>query len=106
MNNIIKTEYSEEFDRLRQNRMLTSFHKYGPLKENCRLGMVDMIASLEKRIEAYKETGNTEFLVDAANFCMIEFMHPQHPQAHFRATSSEESPGIVGVTIKELMREG
>jgi len=36
---------------------------------------------------------------------MIEFMYPQHPDAHFRATDSDESPGIVGITINELMGE-
>ena len=101
----MEAEYSEEFDRLRKNRMLTSYYKYGPLKENCKPGMVDMIASLEKRLEAYKRTGNTEFLCDVANFAMIEFMYPQHPDAHFRATDSDESPGIVGITINELMGE-
>lgn len=37
--------------------------------------------------------GNTEYLVDAANFLMIEFMHPAHPKAHYRATDKEGSPG-------------
>ena len=37
---------------------------------------------------------------------MIEFMHPSRPQAHFRATGSDESPGLTnGVSYKELMEE-
>jgi hypothetical protein len=31
--------------------------------------------------------------MDAGNCAMIEFMFPQHPNAHFRATDSTESPG-------------
>jgi hypothetical protein len=32
-------------------------------------------------------------VIDLANYAMIEFMHPRHPEAHFRATESRESPG-------------
>jgi hypothetical protein len=39
--------------------------------------------------------GNAEYLVDAANFLMIEFMHPAHPAAHYRATDASGSPGRV-----------
>jgi hypothetical protein len=54
---------------------------------------VNALESLQKRIDKYIETGNTEFLMDAANFAMIEFMFPSHPSAHFRPTDSNESPG-------------
>ncbi len=30
-------------------------------------------------------------------------MHPHHPGAHFRSTGSEESPGLAGISAKELM---
>ena len=65
------------------------------------------IDSAEERLRLYRETGNTEWLVDLANFAMIEYMHPSHPQAHFRATGSDESPGLKnGISYKELMEEG
>ena len=100
---ILKTEYSDKFDELRKNRMLTSYFKYGPVKENYGdRKLIDAVKSLELRLEKYKQTGNTEYLVDVANFAMIEFMHPQHPQAHFRATDSEESPGVCGMGINEI----
>lgn len=41
------------------------------------------------------EPGNAEYLVDAANMLMIEFMHPAHPKAHYTATDSAGSPGRV-----------
>lgn len=31
--------------------------------------------------------------MDVANFAMIEFMLPRHPDAHYRPTDSHESPG-------------
>ena len=37
------TEYSDEFDRLRQNRVAVSFYKYGPAKINFGEKLVDAI---------------------------------------------------------------
>ena len=99
INSILKTEFSPEFIRLMQNRMVVSYYKYGPIKTNLENRYTDTMASLEKRLQKYRETGNTEWLIDVANMCMMEFMYPQHPKAHFRATDSNESPGVVGLPI-------
>lgn len=74
--------------------MEVSFHKYGPLK-NAYPHKVDALKSLLLRIEKYRETGNTEFLIDAANFAMIEFMRPSVKDAKFVATDSNASPGRI-----------
>ena len=95
-------EYSQEFDRLRRNRMEMSYYKYGPVRKNYATGNIQAIPTLKKCLEKYEETGNTEYLVDAANYAMLEFMYPQHPQGHFRSTGSEESAGIVGMSVKEM----
>lgn len=86
-------DHSHEFHQYMVNRMAFSFHKYGPCRDKYPVG-ADAIASLKKRIDRYLETGNTEWLIDAANFCMIEFVYPSHPKAHFRSTDSDESPGL------------
>lgn len=101
---ILSTEYSPKFDEIRKHMMVTSFYKYGPLKFNSENVLDDNIKSLEKRLTKYKETGNTEFLADVANFAMIEFMYPQHEKAHYRATDSKESPGLHGMKINEIKR--
>lgn len=88
------TEVSEEFIQGMRNRMLMSFYKYGPVKGGYP-HRVKAIDSLYARLDKYKETGNTEWLIDASNFAMIEFMCPSHSEAHFKATGSEESPGRV-----------
>ena len=98
---ILVTEYSRQFDALRKNRMLVSYYKYGPIETNYRNGLIEGIPSLEKRIEMYKETGNTEFLIDVANFAMIEFMHPQHPDAHFDPVDDGKNH-IVGQGINQM----
>lgn len=98
---ILATEYSEEFDKLRKNRMIVSFYKYGPVKVNYKEGLIEAIPSLEKRLEMYKDTGNVEYLADIANFAMIEFMHPQHPKAHFAPTDDGKSH-IVGLGVAQI----
>lgn len=85
------TEFSEEFIQLMANRMMVSWFKYGDVADAA--GKIDFIESLEKRIALYKETGNADWIIDAANFAMIEFMHPGHPDYHLRSTDSDESPG-------------
>lgn len=86
------TEVSDVFVQGMADRMSVSFCKYGAVAE-AYPSRVDAIASLEKRLAKYKETGNTEWLMDVGNFAMIEFMHPRHPDAHYRPTDSKESPG-------------
>lgn len=55
-------------------------------------------------MKKYKETGNAEYLCDSANYLMFEYMFLQHPKAHFRATDSSESAGIVGMSVNEMER--
>ncbi len=85
---------NEDFLKKMRNRMLMSYYKYGPAKE-IYPNKIDSIASCQVRIRKYQETGNTEWLIDAANQLMLEFTYPSHPEAHFRATDSDESPGLV-----------
>ncbi len=100
----ISQEYSEKFDKLRKNRVETSFYKYGPVRRNFSTGNVQAIPTLERCLQKYKDTGNTEYLCDLANYAMFEFMYPQHPNAHFRETDSNESAGIVGMSVNEMER--
>lgn len=88
------TEFSATFLQGMLDRMAVSFHKYGPVAAAYPAD-VDALASARQRLEKYEETGNTEWLIDLANFAMIEFMHPRHQAAHYRATDSGESPGRI-----------
>lgn len=86
------TEMSREFMQGMLDRTAVGFFKYGLMTDAAANG-VDQIESARKRIERYLETGNTEWLIDVANMVLIEFKHPQHPEAHYRPTDSDESPG-------------
>lgn len=101
-NTILQTEYSERFDDIRKKMMETSYHKYGPLKDNYgKYKCMDAIKCLELRLQKYKETGNTEFLADVANFAMIEFMYPSKEGAHYTPTDTG-SCDISGFSINEI----
>lgn len=98
------TEFSEEFATKMRNRMEVSYHKYGPVAK-AYPHKVNAMKSLQERLKKYQETGNTEWLIDAANFCMIEFMHPSHENAHFEAKDADASPGRVWYDSKSKMRD-
>ncbi len=98
---ILKTEYSEKFDDIRKASMVQSFFKYGAARKNYVNGNCNALASMENCIKKYKDTGNTEYLTDAANYLMLEFMYPQHKNAHYKRTGAEDSAGFVGLSVKE-----
>lgn len=98
MANILNKEYSEEFDRLRKNRVQMSYYKYGSARDNFGGGRVDALATAERCIEAFKKDGNTEHLVDAANYLMFRYMYPYEGET-FIATDSNGSVGTVGTPI-------
>lgn len=95
-------DYSARFDELRKHRVELSHEKYGSVRKNYRQGNINALASMQKCVEKYRATGNTEYICDAANYLMFEFMFPQVPGAYFRATDSSESAGIVGISEKEM----
>lgn len=96
MPQVPESEFSERFVKLMRNRMHVSFFKYGPIAL-AYPPKVDALKCLADRIVKYMETSNTEYLVDAANFAMIEFMHPSKLDAHFTATDDSGSPGRIDV---------
>lgn len=93
---ILATEFDESFVEFMRNRMVMSFYKYGPLAA-AYPEHVDAIGSMRDRMREYTRTGNKEYLVDAANFAMIEFMRPRHPDAFFRSTDTDGSIGRVNL---------
>ena len=86
------TEFSDLFVQGMYDRMAVSFFKYGPIAKGFPSPM-DALGSLRLHLEKYATDGNTEHLIDAANYCMIEFLRPAHPKAHFTPTDSNGSPG-------------
>lgn len=86
------TEFSERFVTAMVARMALSFFKYGAVAHGFP-AKVNAIETLQLCLQKYADTGNGEYLVDAANYAMIEFMHPRHPDAHYRPVDSKDSAG-------------
>ena len=101
MSDILKTDYSKTFDEKRKHLIEQSYYKYGPARRNFATGNVDAVGCIEKCLAKFKETGNTEYLCDLANYAMFRFMFPQSGE-YFRYTDSGESAGIAGMSVKEM----
>lgn len=110
------TEWDEAFLQGMVDRMSMSFFKYGlvaeayPDKANAIVSLLLRLRTYmgQERFEAAcgealtlpdirhrREPGNTEYLIDAANFAMIEFMRPRIEGAAYAATDADGSPGRV-----------
>jgi hypothetical protein len=72
-------------DALQQlvNRMSSLEHAQGPFEE---LYPIPHRAwqQINDRVELYLKTGDTQFLLDAANFALMEYLRPSIPSAFMR----------------------
>ena len=101
---ILKEDYSEEFDNIRKAMVITSHYKYGAVKNNFGdLGGVDAIETLKMCLKKFEQTHNTEYLADVANYAMFRFMFPKQGE-FYKATDSNGSAGVSGITQKEMER--
>ena len=73
---ILDSCYDKDFVDGMKNRCIMSNYKYGNLKEKKTDTRVqtDELKNAKFRIKAYEKSGNPEYLIDAANFLMFEFM--------------------------------
>lgn len=101
-NEILETEYCEEFDEIRKKMMIMSYFKYSLAKDNYeKYKSINAIENIKKRLEKYEETKNTEFLADVANFAMLEFMFPSIEGAKYTPTDSGACE-LQGFSINEI----
>lgn len=81
-----QSEWSTEFERLMRNRLVMGAFRYGLLADKRVKGKKwDLIEPIRAKVELYEQTGNTEYLVDAANYCLLAFECDNHPLKHFKA---------------------
>jgi len=80
------SEWSPEFERLMRNRMIMGALRYSTLAvKKVQRGKWDLVGSVKTKIKLYEATGNTEYLVDIANYCLLVFECDDHPKRHFHA---------------------
>jgi hypothetical protein len=75
------------------DRMAVGFFNYGHMRRY--EVKSHSLKNAEIRIKHYKKTKNTEFLMDAANYCMMEFVNPSIKGAFYEATTKKQSPGAI-----------
>lgn len=97
------TEFDAEFALRMLQAMAVSYHKYGKVAD-AYPDKFDAVADVRARMAKYRETGNKHYLVDAANFAMIEAMHPRRPGAEWGGNDAEDSPGRVNAETHRLER--
>lgn len=66
------------------DRLIVGHHRYGFPQTS-----QQYFKRLQGAVEHYKKTGNKEFLVDAANYAILEYEFSSHPNAHFKSNDSQ-----------------
>jgi hypothetical protein len=103
---IRRQEVNSTFIERMARAMITSYFKYGPVYTNYKTDppLLDAVANIKTRLEKFESTGNTDFLVDVANFAMIAATYPCHPNWHYIATDTGACD-TVGQGVYEMLRE-
>ena len=100
---ILKRDFSAAFVEKMKNAIEMSHYKYG-FASKTYPELAQAYKCIEQRLELYLKTHNTEYLVDVANFAMLEFLYPAFPDAAYAPTDSDRSPGLAdGISYKQLM---
>jgi len=68
---IAKLVWSEKFDKLAKDAMIMGYFRYGGLKD---VEKYDYVKAYQSNLTNYERTGKLEYLVDARNFIMLEFI--------------------------------
>lgn len=82
LDDLLTSEWSSEFEEKMRNRLVMGAFRYGRISDNVD-NNYNWVDNAILRLEEYKETGNTENLIDIANYMMVEFMVGKHPKKHF-----------------------
>jgi len=83
------TEWSPEFEQLMRNRLIMGSIRYQRFNHPDKPKYV-RLGAIQKKFNLYLDTGNTELLVDIANYCLLEFVFGEHPYKHFHATDDKD----------------
>jgi len=71
-------EVFRDFMQRQANRLTVGHFQYGAPNRRKKY-----MSRLETELDAYKDTGNREHLINIANYAILESVAPEHPQAHF-----------------------
>lgn len=83
-----------------RRRMLVAFHRCGEVARGYPTPH-NALGSVEIRVAEYQKTGNIEFLIDALNFLMIEFMFPKYSDVNFIFARKTGIQNIQALTVEK-----
>lgn len=95
------SEFSSDFVAKMVRCMMVSHRKYG-LVAAAYPDKMDAMADIRARRSEYGRTANLWFMVDVANFAMIEAMRPGKPEAYWGVNDADSSPGRVDRETRRL----
>ena len=102
---ILRRDFSEEFITKMKNSIEVSHHKYGWMS-NTYPELAQAVKCIRERLEIYEKTHNKDYLIDIANFAMIEYKFPSFNDAKYEPGDSDQSPGLAGGTsYKQMLDE-
>ena len=102
---IMKRDFSEEFVNKMKNAIEMSHYKYGWMSKTYP-ELAQAVKCIQERLNLYNKTHNLDYLIDVANFAMIEYKYPSYKDAIYTPTDSDKSPGLAGgISYKELMED-
>lgn len=100
---ILSRDFSSAFIEKMKNAIVTSHFKYGYANKTYP-DLAQAYKCAKERLAEYEKTHNKEYLVDVANFVMLEFLYPAFRDARYVPTDSDKSIGLAGgISFKELM---
>lgn len=97
------TEFDPSFVVRMVQAMMVSYHKYGRVADAYPLKF-KAVSDIMARRTKYLETSNKHFLVDAANFAMIEAMHPERAGSAYLGNDAADSPGRTSAASRKLVQ--
>lgn len=102
---IMKRDFSEEFVNKMKNAIEMSHYKYGWMSKTYP-ELAQAVKCIQERLDLYNKTHNLDYLIDVANFAMIEYKYPSYKDSTYIPTDSDKSPGLAGgISYKELMED-
>jgi hypothetical protein len=89
-----KKQIFKMFAQTMLNRLFVGEIRYGPAEKK-----QHYFSRLKKEVAVYQKTGNAEQLINIANYCVLEWIAPEHPKHHFNPTvesvTREDAKGSV-----------
>lgn len=77
-----KKQIFKMFAQTMLNRLFVGEVRYGPGNRRQKY-----FTRMKKELKAYEKTGNAEQLINIANYCVLEWIAPEHPKHHFDPTA-------------------